>query len=166
MRVLVAIDGSECSAQAVDSLLERVWADGTVFRLITVIEPTFYMYGVPGGYVEPVVEAERELADYCRNLCADKAARIKKALPRCEVSTEVLKGLVAESIIDEAVQWAADLIVLGSHGRTGVKRFLLGSVAEKVASHAPCSVEIIKHRQPAGPAKGSALARTSSQASD
>ena len=51
-----------------------------------------------------------------------------------------------ELILKEAADWGADLIVLGSHGRRGLNRFLLGSVSEAVASHAPCSVEVI--RQP------------------
>ena len=48
------------------------------------------------------------------------------------------------AIIDAAKTWPADLIVLGSHGRRGIDRFLLGSVAESVVRHAPCSVEIVR----------------------
>jgi nucleotide-binding universal stress UspA family protein len=47
-------------------------------------------------------------------------------------------------IIDEAKAWSADLIVVGSHGYTGIKRLLLGSVAQSVVSHAPCSVEVVR----------------------
>ena len=47
-------------------------------------------------------------------------------------------------ILDAAKTWAADLIVLGSHGRHGLERFLLGSVSEAVAVHAHCSVEIVR----------------------
>jgi nucleotide-binding universal stress UspA family protein len=50
-------------------------------------------------------------------------------------------------IVDEARKWSADLIVLGSHGHTGMKRLLLGSVASSVVSHAPCSVEIVRRKQ-------------------
>jgi nucleotide-binding universal stress UspA family protein len=49
-----------------------------------------------------------------------------------------------ELILEEAHKWGADLIVVGSHGRRGINRFLLGSVSEAVASHAHCSVEIIR----------------------
>jgi nucleotide-binding universal stress UspA family protein len=51
-----------------------------------------------------------------------------------------------ELILEEAHKWGADLIVVGSHGRHGLSRFLLGSVSEAVASHASCSVEIVRHR--------------------
>jgi len=49
-------------------------------------------------------------------------------------------------IVDEAENWKADLIVVGSHGYTGIKKWLLGSVAQSVVSHAPCSVEVVRHR--------------------
>jgi nucleotide-binding universal stress UspA family protein len=49
-----------------------------------------------------------------------------------------------ELILSEAAEWGADLIVVGSHGRRGVNRLLLGSVSEAVALHANCSVEIIR----------------------
>src|SRR5579883_1346341 len=50
----------------------------------------------------------------------------------------------AERILDEAAQWGADLIFVGSHGRHGLDRFLLGSVSEAVATHAKCSVEVVR----------------------
>jgi len=65
---------------------------------------------------------------------------------KAETAVEV--GDVRERILDSASEWRADLIVLGSHGKRGLQRFLLGSVAEFVARHARCSVHII--RTPAG----------------
>ncbi len=53
-------------------------------------------------------------------------------------------------ILSDADEWGADLIVCGSHGRRGVNRFLLGSVSEAVATHAKCSVEIIRPKPAAG----------------
>jgi nucleotide-binding universal stress UspA family protein len=47
-------------------------------------------------------------------------------------------------IVEEAEQWPAELIVLGSHGYTGIKKWLMGSVAQSVVSHAPCSVEVVR----------------------
>jgi len=61
-----------------------------------------------------------------------------------KVDSVIDKGDVKETILDSAIQWHADLIVVGSHGSGGVRRFLLGSVAEAVARHAPCSVEIVR----------------------
>ena len=53
-------------------------------------------------------------------------------------------GNVKAELIDLAEKWGADLIVMGSHGRTGFDRFLLGSVAEEILRQSPCSVEIVK----------------------
>jgi nucleotide-binding universal stress UspA family protein len=62
-------------------------------------------------------------------------------------STGVVRtGEARQQIIDYATEWPADLIVLGSHGRRGLNRFLLGSVSEGVVRHAPCSVEIVRGR--------------------
>ena len=61
-----------------------------------------------------------------------------------KVDTAVEVGDIRERIIDFAAEWSADLIVVGSHGRSGIERFLLGSVAEFVARHAACSVEIVR----------------------
>lgn len=61
-----------------------------------------------------------------------------------KVSTSVATGDAKAVILDEATQWRADLIVVGSHGRTRLERFLLGSVSEAIARHTSCSVEIVR----------------------
>jgi len=62
------------------------------------------------------------------------------------LESRVRRGDPSHEIVEEAKSWGADLIVVGSHGRTGMQRLLLGSVAEQVVRHAPCSVEVV--RQP------------------
>jgi nucleotide-binding universal stress UspA family protein len=59
----------------------------------------------------------------------------------------VRQGDARAEIVGESEKWAADLIVMGSHGYTGIERLLLGSVALSVVSHAPCSVEIVRRKQ-------------------
>jgi len=59
---------------------------------------------------------------------------------------QVRRGDPKSVIIDEADEWGADLIVVGSHGHTGIKKWLLGSVAQSVVSHAPCSVYVVRER--------------------
>ena len=76
--------------------------------------------------------------------------RVAKKLRRVgfKANTAVKIGDVRGSILDTAAEWHADLIALGSHGQRGIESFLLASVAESVARHAKCSVEIV--RTPAG----------------
>jgi nucleotide-binding universal stress UspA family protein len=71
--------------------------------------------------------------------------------PGVSVTSKVAEGHPADTILDEAERWQADLIVVGSHGFGPVKRRLLGSVSQAVALHAPCSVEIVRcpHRETA-----------------
>ena len=64
-----------------------------------------------------------------------------------EIITETRSGPARDVILDEAKAWDADLIVLGSHGYKGWQRFLLGSVSQAVATHAHCSVEIVRQKQ-------------------
>jgi nucleotide-binding universal stress UspA family protein len=63
------------------------------------------------------------------------------------ISSEILKGSAEATILEEAERWEADLIVIGSHGYTGLKRILLGSVSNAVVAPAPCSVEIARSRE-------------------
>jgi nucleotide-binding universal stress UspA family protein len=65
------------------------------------------------------------------------------------IDKSVREGDPRHEIVDEAKRWPADLIVVGSHGYTGWKRWLLGSVAQSVVSHAPCSVEVVRKRSAA-----------------
>ena len=74
-----------------------------------------------------------------------------------KATAAVLSGNPKEVILEEAKKWNADLIVVGSHGRRGFKRFLLGSVSEAVAMNAHCSVVVVR-----GPARSSRKGRASS----
>ncbi len=75
---------------------------------------------------------------------AKTADEIAKRAPDLEVSTQVLEGSPKKVIVEEAERWGADLIIVGAHGHGPAERFLLGSVAQEVAVHAPCSVEIVR----------------------
>jgi nucleotide-binding universal stress UspA family protein len=70
----------------------------------------------------------------------------RMAAPGLSVETAVLEGDPRTAIVDAADEWQADLIVVGSHGRTGLKRLIIGSVAQAVVAHAHCSVEVVRRR--------------------
>jgi universal stress protein A len=72
--------------------------------------------------------------------------RVERVLSKAgyKTQTAVEEGDPKSKIIDQATQWNAELIVVGSHGRKGVSRFLMGSVAEALSRHAPCSIEIVR----------------------
>jgi len=74
--------------------------------------------------------------------------KVANSLAASGLATETVvhDGDPRSVIVDEAENWKADLIVVGSHGYTGIKKWLLGSVAQSVVSHAPCSVEVVRSR--------------------
>ncbi len=87
-------------------------------------------------------EAMQHTEDAINTACGILAATV----PNVSQSISVLLDGPQKIILDEAAEWGADLIVLGSHGHRGVERFLLGSVSESVALHAYCSVEVVRSK--------------------
>ena len=91
--------------------------------------------------------ARKELTSQAEQLVKNAAERLRKT--SLMVETEVSNGDLRSIIVDQAEEWSADLVVVGSHGYTGLKRLLLGSVAQSVVSHAPCSVEVVRKKRTA-----------------
>ena len=147
MKILLAVDGSPYSDQAVHSVVQRPWPEGTTVRVLSVAPPI----GTPavgelmyaGGELDNLLEQTRRKA---RRVSSEAAERLRSSgLSAEEVTRE---GDPRSEIVEEAEQWSADLIVLGSHGYTGLKKWLLGSIAQSVVSHAPCSVEVVRPKVP------------------
>ena len=134
MRILLAVDGSKFSEAAVEALLAQCVRRGTEVAVLYVAEE-LAAFGYPAG----VCERQKRLAPALVRRVAEKLRAA--GFP---VKTLVSEGEAAAEIVDAATDWRADLIVLGSHGKRGLERFLLGSVSETVARHAPCSVEIVR----------------------
>ncbi len=145
MNILVAIDDSTFSDAAVESVTERTWPEGSKFKLLSVVEPFHPEYaGWHTNYMPVAIEAQKELVEAAKALVNERVKRLTAAFGRESVLAEVREGYVTDTILEAAKEWPADLIVVGSHGRTGITRLLLGSVSEAVVSQAPCSVEIVK----------------------
>jgi nucleotide-binding universal stress UspA family protein len=149
MRILLAVDGSEFSDAAVEEIANRPWPPRSEVNVISVIHlpftPTPETQALPDSYYSQLERAERERT----------GSAVKRAIARLReggasretpltLTSEVIVGHPSEIIIETAKKWGSDLIALGSHGYRGFTRFLLGSVSYAVASHAPCSVEIVR----------------------
>lgn len=147
MKVLVPVDDSLVASAAVDLVLQRSWPAGTIFKVITVIEILEQILPGPDPQYIPHKRIVRKNAiDSATRMVKDAAARIEECFGAGSVRFEVLEGLPADSIVEVAREWSADLIVIGSHGRHGVAELLLGSVARTVALKSPCSIEIVRRR--------------------
>jgi len=141
--IVVGTDGSETATQAVRQATELASAVGARIDLVSAYEP------VP---TQRLREERREAPEDLQwainpredvDGTLDEAAEaIKRA--GVEVETFARQGDPADAILDVAEERSADLIIVGNKGMTGAKRFLLGSVPNKVSHHAPCSVLIIR----------------------
>jgi nucleotide-binding universal stress UspA family protein len=146
MKVLVATDGSEYSLIALKSVASRPWPEGTQFKVLSIPEP----FLPPGSRSFPEFGLEEiqslntaALKDAKRH--ADAGAELlHKAGLQASTETPLPYDSEAREIVKEAERWQARMVVVGSHGRRGFDRLMLGSVSENVALHAPCSVEVIR----------------------
>jgi nucleotide-binding universal stress UspA family protein len=145
MKILLAVDGSEYSADAVREIAARPWPPQTTVRVLSAVEPVTppaaKLWYDAGGSLE---RARAEMQRSAEQLSVGVAETLRSSGLAAE--TVVRDGDPRSVIVDEAKNWSADLIVVGSHGYTGMKRWLLGSVAQSVVSHAPCSVEVVRRK--------------------
>lgn len=148
LKVLLAVDGSEGSRHAVDAMAARPWPPGTEIRVLSAVELGLSM--LQAAFEIPTLDAthlESQRAEAMKRTeeIIDSARKTLEAagLTTSE-SISVLAASPKEIILQEAAAWPADWIVLGSHGSGGLSRFLIGSTSETVATHAPCSVEVIR----------------------
>ena len=143
-RVVLAEDGSAGARTAAAVLVWPIFARSRV-RVVTVSEAVAHLIGAPGpGRVETALDDRRRMVEAglaeVEALAHSTADRLTAAGLTTEI--DVRHGDPAHEIIRAATDWEADLIVMGTRGRTGLKRLFLGSVARKVLQHAPCSVLI------------------------
>ncbi len=148
MKILLATDGSECSERAARVIAERPWPAGTEVLVLSVVELTLppgrAYFEVPALDTEFLEKARAEAMKHAQDAIMQSREILSTTPLRATDLTSVLAEAPKTIILSEANEWGADLIVLGSHGRRGIEHFLVGSVSEYVATHAACSVEIVR----------------------
>jgi nucleotide-binding universal stress UspA family protein len=142
MKILLATDGSLCSEAAARSVASRPWPAGSEVKVLNAFRSA--VAGLEAWFNTPEAIARLQEEDLSKGDAATLAAQKLLEASALTTSRTVLMGDPKAIIIDDAKNWGADLIAVGSHGRRGVTRMLLGSVAEAVAMHAHCSVEVIR----------------------
>lgn len=141
--IVVGTDGSETANQAVRQAIELAQAVGATLEIVSAYEP------VPAQRLREERREAPEDLQWAINARGEVDATLAAAAePAREAGLAVnvypRQGDPADAILDVAEEQEADLIVVGNKGMTGAKRFLLGSVPNKVSHHAPCSVLIIR----------------------
>ena len=139
MKILMGIDGSNFSEDVLRAIVKQFRTENTEVRVLHVLQPSAPAPPQMALGYAPELDDQKKPA---RELVERIADELRGA--GFKVDTAVEGGDIRERIIDSAAEWSADLIVVGSHGRSGIPSFLLGSVAEFVARHARCSVEIVR----------------------
>jgi nucleotide-binding universal stress UspA family protein len=141
--IVVGTDGSDTAREAVRQAVELAARLGASLQIVSAYEP------VPGARLRE--EAERVPPDlqWLVNPREEVDATLREAADAArsggvEAVTYARQGDPADAILDVAEEQGADLIVVGNKGMTGARRFLLGSVPNRVSHHAPCSVLIIR----------------------
>ena len=148
MKILLAVDASEFSEAAIQAVLAQFSpkaAEVQVFHAVDWEEhlPPPYLFAQSREAARDALALRermvREADEYVKRI----AKRLQSAgfAAGSETSSE---GDPGSAILDAAKAFRADLIVVGSHGRSGLGRFLLGSVSDRVVRHAPCSVQVVR----------------------
>ncbi len=141
--ILVGTDGSQTAHSAVAQAVDLAKSLGARLEIVCAYEP------VAGSRLREERGVAPADMQWMVNAREDVEATLRDAVEQAEkegvaVETHARQGDPADAILDVAEERGADLIVVGNKGMTGAKRFLLGSVPNKVSHHAPCSVLIIR----------------------
>lgn len=142
-RIVVGTDGSETAAEAVRQAVELARTTGATLDVVSAFEPVSQnrlreeAQEVPGDVAHSVGPREDV------NVVLESSEREAKQAG-IEVRPHPREGDPADAILDVAEEVGADLIVVGNKGMTGARRFLLGSVPNKISHHAPCGVYIVR----------------------
>lgn len=143
-RIVVPVDGSDASNRALVAALQLARDVGG--RILLVHDVSDLLYLSPYTDTQPLMQAAHERGEQVLNaalaICESAGVRAETRL------VEGTGGRLGEVVSDAAAAWNADLIVLGSHGRRGLQRLLLGSGAEQILRLAPVAALVIRERKP------------------
>ncbi len=134
-KLLIATDGSEFSKAAINEAINIAKACSSKLFVLSVIEINPEYEAIAPGIVE---KAEKEMR---KHLDSVKSKAVKEGI-ECEIIIHQGEEPY-QYIIDEAAKRKVNAIIMGSHGRTGLKRLMMGSVTARVIGHAPCQVLVV-----------------------
>ena len=140
--IVVGTDGSETARIAVQRALDLAKAGGATLHVVHAYQPLTHTHVAAAGMTTgPTIDVEQvnsEIAENARALCL-------AAVGETDAKVEVhgVPGEAADAIVNAAAEFGADLLVVGNRGMSGKRRFILGSVPNKVSHHAPCDILIV-----------------------
>jgi nucleotide-binding universal stress UspA family protein len=141
-RIMVAVDGSATAERGLKEAIALAKDQKAKLAILHVVD-LVVVYGAgqfPGAYIEATRELARETTEHARKTAV--AAGLDPEIQSPEIVTGGYH--VAETIAELAKNWNADMLVVGTHGRRGVSRLLLGSVAERIVRLATCPLLLVR----------------------
>ena len=138
--ILVAFDGSPLAKRALERAVTKHPADR--ITVLYVLDPMYAVYEAETKGLPAASTWYDRLSEHADSVLSD--ATVQAAEHDCQITTATKSGRPARTIIDYAVKHGVDHVIMGSHGRDGISRLLLGSVAERVLRRAPVPVTIIR----------------------
>jgi nucleotide-binding universal stress UspA family protein len=144
-KILVPIDGSDTAARGLSEAISLARLTRGRLRLMHVVDELSFTQGaaLAGAYVSDVLQS---LSDAGADLLAKARDQVQAAgLEADTVLTDNFQGRVCDLVTAEAARWGAELIVLGTHGRRGAERLVLGSDAEQIVRTSPVPVLLVRH---------------------
>jgi hypothetical protein len=133
--IILAYDGSKFSNKALQEAISLAKSSGGSLLILSVVDITDEFESEAPGLTDKMTE---------KLLKSAQKAMAKTVAAKVKARVEVHVGDAYEMIVDIAKKKKADVIVMGSHGRTGLTRLLMGSVTSRVIGHAPCSVLVVR----------------------
>ena len=143
MKIIVGIDDSTCSRKALEFVRQIPWPQDSLVIVVSALPELVPVYGE--SYVPEAPYFKQIMDEWFRDhrkWVSAAEQSLRDAGLRTEGKVQVGDPRIV--LVDLARAENADLVVVGSHGRTGLSKWLLGSVAAHVVSHAPCSVTVVK----------------------
>ncbi|MBS1998663.1 MAG: universal stress protein [Cyanobacteria bacterium SZAS LIN-2] len=145
MKILVAVEDPGAAAIVADYACDKAKLANAQVKILNVI-PSLFAYTSLAVVPELLDDMRRESRHNAGTLVHEIAERLAKECPTAVVEEQIAEGSPAETILSVASQWDADLIIIGSHGRRGLNRLVLGSVSMAVVGAAECPVLVVKTR--------------------
>ncbi|MBN2333816.1 MAG: universal stress protein [Deltaproteobacteria bacterium] len=150
-KILIAVDFSEITSDVVDVGCRFAKDYGASVKLLHVVEEGFLLLGLDGlSLPAEDLESIRSVVESRKKSGQEKMVELLERGRQLGVSSidgEVVEGYPASTIVDAASEQHSDAIFMGSHGWSGIKRFLMGSVANNVVKNAKCSVMVVRRQQ-------------------
>jgi len=142
MNILLAIDDSKYSEAATEAIMARMWPSDAYFKVVSVLDEAESSKAHQSEQAASAPSPHSPQA--IRNAVSATANRLREKFPTAPVLEEILYGHPKEALLDYASTWPADLIAVGTHGRRGLTRILLGSVSQTLLLYGQCSTLIVR----------------------